>query len=93
MKTKNEQTNQFAHSAALSMQRAVLAIGLLILILAPYVSAQQITGSIAGTVKDERGAVIPGASVKAINVNTSFSRVAMRKWRKRSSRNFVSNSR
>jgi hypothetical protein len=76
MKTKNEHTNQFAHGAAPSMQRAILAIGLLVLILAPKASAQQITGSIAGTVKDERGAVLPGASVKATNVNTSFSRVA-----------------
>src|SRR3984885_7749557 len=76
MKPKNEQTNQFAHGAAPSMQRAILAIGLLVLILAPNVSAQQITGSIAGTVKDERGAVLPGASVKATNVNTSFTRVA-----------------
>jgi hypothetical protein len=76
MKPKNEQTNQFAHGAAPSRQRAILAMGLLVLILAPNVSAQQITGSIAGTVKDERGAVLPGASVKATNVNTSFSRVA-----------------
>ena len=76
MKPKNEQTNQFAHGAAPSLQRAILAIGLLVLILAPNVSAQQITGSIAGTVKDERGAVLPGASVKATNVNTSFTRVA-----------------
>jgi Carboxypeptidase regulatory-like domain len=76
MKPKNEQTNQFALGAGPSMQRAILAMGLLVLILAPNVSAQQITGSIAGTVKDERGAVLPGASVKATNVNTSFSRVA-----------------
>jgi hypothetical protein len=79
MKPKNEQANQFGRSAAQSMKRkftAILAMGLLALILAPKVSAQQITGSIAGTVKDERGAVLPGASVKATNVDTAFSRVA-----------------
>jgi hypothetical protein len=79
MKPKNEQANQFGRSAAQSMKRkftAILAMGLLALILAPKGSAQQITGSIAGTVKDERGAVLPGASVKATNVDTAFSRVA-----------------
>jgi hypothetical protein len=79
MKRKNEQANQFGRSAAQSMKRkftAILAMGLLALILASKVSAQQITGSIAGTVKDERGAVLPGASVKATNVDTAFSRVA-----------------
>ena len=79
MKPKNEQANQFARGTARNMQRkltAILAMGLLALILAPNVSAQQITGSIAGTVKDERGAVLPGASVKATNVDTAFSRPA-----------------
>lgn len=41
---------------------------------AASVEAQQITGSIIGTVKDEQGAVIPSASVKATNVDTGFSR-------------------
>jgi hypothetical protein len=36
--------------------------------------AQQITGSINGTVKDELGAVIPGATVRAINEDTGFTR-------------------
>jgi hypothetical protein len=38
---------------------------------------QQITGSIAGTVKDEQGALIVAASIKATNVNTGFSRSAV----------------
>jgi hypothetical protein len=37
-------------------------------------SAQQITGSIVGTVKDEQGAVVSTATVKATNLNTGFSR-------------------
>jgi hypothetical protein len=35
---------------------------------------QQITGTIAGTVKDETGALVPSASVKATNADTGFSR-------------------
>jgi hypothetical protein len=36
--------------------------------------AQQITGSISGTVKDESGALVTTATVKATNVNTGFTR-------------------
>ena len=39
--------------------------------------AQQITGAIAGTVKDSTGAVIANADVKATNVNTGFIRGAV----------------
>jgi hypothetical protein len=38
------------------------------------VAAQQITGSIAGTVKDEQGALVNTATVKATNVETGLSR-------------------
>src|ERR1700723_2953622 len=55
---------------------AVIAIGLLGLSFALNGRAQQITGSIVGTVKDQQGAVVPGASVKATNADTGFSRVA-----------------
>ncbi len=40
------------------------------------VSAQSVSGSISGTVADERGAVISGASVTARNVQTGFARTA-----------------
>lgn len=38
--------------------------------------AQQITGSIAGTVKDQQGAVVNTATIKATNVATGFARSA-----------------
>ena len=37
---------------------------------------QQTTGSIVGTVKDQQGAVVNTATVKATNLNTGFSRSA-----------------
>jgi Carboxypeptidase regulatory-like domain len=38
--------------------------------------AQQITGAITGAVKDEQGAVIPNADIKATNVATGFTRAS-----------------
>ena len=38
--------------------------------------AQQITGSIVGTVKDQQGSVVTTAKVKATNVDTGFNRTA-----------------
>jgi hypothetical protein len=69
----------FEDTAAPGLSREILmvvAVGLLLLISALPAAAQQITGSIVGTVKDAQGAVIPGASVKATNADTGFSRVA-----------------
>ena len=39
-------------------------------------AGQQTTGSIVGTVKDQQGAVVNSATVKATNLDTSFSRSA-----------------
>jgi Carboxypeptidase regulatory-like domain len=72
--TKNKRTNQFGGSRC--NFTAVIAIGILVLICALNARAQQITGSIVGTVKDQQDAVVPRASVKATNVDTGFSRVA-----------------
>ena len=68
MKTKNKKTN-----LRLKFTTAV-AISLLVLVSALQARAQQITGSIVGTVKDGQGAVVPGATVKATNADTGFSR-------------------
>lgn len=40
------------------------------------VRAQQITGTLVGTVKDARGAVVTTATIRATNVDTNFSRSA-----------------
>ena len=66
------------------MSRATLRTGLLGLTLAglaiisclapPEASAQAVSGTILGTVKDASGAVVPGATVTVTNTNTGFSR-------------------
>lgn len=53
------------------------AVALLLALVCMSSGAQQITGSINGTVKDEQGAVISGASIKATNEDTGFSRAAV----------------
>jgi hypothetical protein len=62
-----------------SLQRtlaAAVAVGLFVLICAASSSAQQITGSLRGTVKDELGALVTGTTVTATNVETGLSRSA-----------------
>jgi len=51
-------------------------LALLVLVLVGTFAAfgQQITGTIVGTVKDQQGAVVNSATVKATNVDTGFSR-------------------
>ena len=55
---------------------ALLAVGMFLLSFAMDAGAQQITGAIRGTVKDEQGAVVPGATVRATNGATGLSRSA-----------------
>jgi outer membrane receptor protein involved in Fe transport len=55
--------------------RRILAIALLLALgIAPAALAQGATGAISGTVKDETGAVLPGAAVVVRNTDTSISR-------------------
>ena len=44
--------------------------------LAPLASAQSTTGTLRGTVKDETGGVLPGATVEAINDETGYRQAA-----------------
>ena len=50
-----------------------LATALLLLIPSPAAFAQYDTGSIVGVIQDSTGAVIPGATVSAVNVATGVS--------------------
>jgi Carboxypeptidase regulatory-like domain len=52
----------------------ILTISVIFILSLLGASAQQITGTIAGTVKDTQGALVTGAAVKATNVDTGFSR-------------------
>ncbi len=51
-------------------------VAMVLLLGGNFAGAQQTTGSIVGTVKDQTGAVVPAATVKATNVETGFSRSA-----------------
>ena len=67
----------------MSEQRACKRSGVLvglcaaILVWASMAAAQSTTGTILGTVKDQSGAVLPGATVQATNVETGISRSAV----------------
>jgi hypothetical protein len=67
--------NEIAHYARriLSQGQWLGVVALMLAGLAP-VYAQQTTGTIVGTVKDQTGAVVNTATVKATNVDTGFSR-------------------
>ena len=56
----------------LHLAGVVLLLGLAFL----PVTAQQTTGSIVGTVKDQQGAVVNTAAVKATNLDTGYTRTA-----------------
>lgn len=58
-----------------SLWKGPVRILLLLVLVAVSSNAQQITGSIIGTVNDQQGAVIPGAILKATNTATAFTRV------------------
>ena len=57
-------------------KRLLLGLAILVTFAISTAGAQQITGTIAGTVKDEQGAVITNATVKATNTETGFARTS-----------------
>ena len=57
-------------------QRSWLVVAVLLFAGLTSLQAQQTTGSIVGTVKDQSGAVVNTATVKATNLDTAFSRSA-----------------
>ena len=68
--------NQVAYYGKFFLARCSRALALLLFSSLVAVHAQQITGTIVGTVKDQSGALVNTATVKATNVDTGFSRSA-----------------
>ena len=69
-------TRNLARYARLCASARIVAALVFIFTGCIIASAQQITGSIVGTVKDQQGAVVNTATVKATNVDTGYSRSA-----------------
>jgi hypothetical protein len=74
MSTNNR--NEMVHSVKCLFARCWWVVAVLMFASFASIHAQQTTGSIVGTVKDQQGAVVNTASVKATNVDTGFSRSA-----------------
>src|ERR1035441_829237 len=74
MSTNNR--NEMVHSAKRLFAHCWWVVAVLMVASFVSIHAQQTTGSIVGTVKDQTGALVNTASVKATNVDTGFSRVA-----------------
>jgi hypothetical protein len=74
--TKTIRRNQPLHSAKRFFARYLTLLGVLMFASFASLHAQQTTGTIVGTVKDQTGAVVTKASVKATNLDTGYSRSA-----------------
>jgi outer membrane receptor protein involved in Fe transport len=59
------------------MKRSVVALLVLTVLLALPAMAQQTTGTISGRITDQQGAIIPGATVTAVNPATGFTRTVV----------------
>src|SRR5262245_20347970 len=57
---------------SLHLLRALISIFVVVLCFAAVVSAQEITGAIAGTITDPNGAVVKGATVTISNTDTKL---------------------
>ncbi len=69
-------TRNLARYSRLCASARILSALVFILTGSIIAFGQQITGTIVGTVKDQQGAVVSTATVKATNVDTGFSRSA-----------------
>ena len=70
------QENRFEHGRSSLLLGFASFVILLVLVAVPA-AAQQITGSITGTVRDEQGAVVTNTVVKSTNAETGFERSAV----------------
>ncbi len=73
---KKNDRNEIVHYARRFFAQRSWVLAILIFASVASIHAQQTTGSIVGTVKDQTGAVVNNATVKATNVETGFSRSA-----------------
>ena len=73
---KKDSRNEMVHTAKRILARGSWLLVVLMVAGLASMQAQQTTGSMVGTVKDQSGAVVNAATVKAINVDTGFSRSA-----------------
>jgi hypothetical protein len=73
---KTNSRKEIVHYAKRFFAQCSLVLAVLMFASFASIYAQQTTGSIVGTVKDQTGAVISKASVKATNVDTGFSRLS-----------------
>ena len=71
---KTSSPNQIVHYAKCLFAQYKWALAVLLFATFASVQAQQITGTIVGTVKDQTGAVVNTATVTATNVDTGFTR-------------------
>jgi hypothetical protein len=69
-------TRRFASYFLTDASTQLLALFVLILCGGLTAYGQQITGTIAGTVKDQQGSLVTSATIRATNVDTGFSRAA-----------------
>ena len=71
---KTSSPNQIVHYAKCLFAQYKWALAVLLFATFASVQAQQITGTIVGTVKDQTGALVNTATVTATNVDTGFTR-------------------
>src|SRR5512143_2698214 len=74
--SKEDMQMEFFNRKCITNLQCVLAALFVVMLLAGSLAAQQETGRITGTVKDQSGAVVPGAAMTVRNIATNAQRTA-----------------